>query len=136
MSAPPRVLFLCIENSCRSQMAEALGRLAGLTTFSAGSRPSGQVHPGAVAALAERGYDMRAHRSQSAQEFLTQRFDAVICMGCGDDCPGLFADLREDWDIPDPKREGPEGFRRVRDEIARRVDELRARIGEARLSVP
>ncbi len=120
----PRVLFLCVENSCRSQLAEALGRRAGLDAWSAGSRPSGRVHPGALAALAERGCDAAGQRSEGVDALPHRRFDVVVSMGCGDDCAEVEAPRREDWPVPDPKHGGPDAFRRARDDIAARVARL------------
>ncbi|MGI9037809.1 MAG: arsenate reductase ArsC [Gemmatimonadota bacterium] len=121
-----RVLFACVENSNRSQMAEALARLHGadvLEPFSAGSRPSGAVNPRAIAAMREVGYDLGTHRSKGLDE-VEGPFDYVITMGCGEDCPYVAAERREDWELTDPKDLPPEEFRGVRDEIERRVRAL------------
>jgi protein-tyrosine-phosphatase len=130
MRAKKRVLFVCIENSCRSQMAEAFARLyAGnmLEASSAGSRPSGEVNPKAVVVMAELGYDLAKHRSKSLGEIPQVRYDYVITMGCGDECPFIPAENHEDWDIPDPKDLPLDEFRKVRDLIRQRVEELVAR---------
>jgi protein-tyrosine-phosphatase len=122
-----RVLFVCVENSCRSQMAEGFARAHGgakVEAVSAGSRPSGAVNERAVAFMAERGIDLSAHRSRSIEEVARGAFDAVVTMGCGDACPHVPADLRLDWDLQDPKEMDDAGFRAVRDEIERRVLEL------------
>jgi protein-tyrosine-phosphatase len=120
-----RLLFVCVENSCRSQMAEAFARMVGgVEAHSAGSRPSGRVHPRAIASMGELGYDMSAHRSKSAEEVLQDPYDAVVTMGCGDACPSVPAARREDWPIPDPKDLEAAGFRVVRDEIGARVRAL------------
>lgn len=121
-----RVLFACVENSNRSQMAEAFARMHGadvLEAFSAGSRASGQVNPKAVTAMREKGYDLTAHRSKTLDE-LSGPFDYVITMGCGEECPFVAARRREDWELPDPKALPPEAFNRIRDEIERRVLDL------------
>ncbi len=131
MPAKKRVLFVCIENSCRSQMAEAFAHLLAadrIEAFSAGSRPSGKVNPQAVAAMAELGYDLSGHRSKSLGEISGLKFDYVITMGCGDECPFIPAEHHEDWEIPDPRDLPPEEFRVVRDLIGQRVEELAARI--------
>ncbi len=131
MPAKKRVLFICIENSCRSQMAEAFAHLeAGdrMEAYSAGSRPGESVDPKAVAAMAELGYDLRRHRSKSLDEIPKISFDYVISMGCGDECPFVPASHHEDWEIPDPKKMPPDEFRRVRDLIHDRVKKLAARI--------
>jgi arsenate reductase (thioredoxin) len=120
-----RVVFVCIENSNRSQMAEAFARmLGGVEAYSAGSRPSGQINPKAVAAMHELGYDLSTHRSKSLEDLPRVAFDAAVTMGCGDACPNLQATRREDWSIPDPKAMSPEDFRAVRDLIEAKVKEL------------
>jgi protein-tyrosine-phosphatase len=127
-----RVLFVCIENSNRSQMAQAFARLHGgdhLEAHSAGSRPSGRINPKAIDAMREVGYDLKAHHSKSLNEIPPGPYDAVVTMGCGDACPNVPALLREDWQIPDPRDMAPEQFREVRDLIERKVKELLARIG-------
>ncbi len=123
-----RVLFVCVENSNRSQMAEAFARMQGgseVQALSAGSKPSGQINPKAVRFMAELGYDLTAHASKSLDE-IDGEFDAVITMGCGDSCPWVPARLREDWALPDPKHMDDDRYRAVRDEIARRVKTLLA----------
>jgi protein-tyrosine-phosphatase len=131
MSTEKRILFVCIENSCRSQMAEAFAHLYGsdsIQAFSAGSRPSGQVNAQAVKAMAELGYDLNAHHSKSLRDVPGYKYDYVITMGCGDECPFIAADHHEDWQIPDPKNMPLDEFRRVRDLIGSRVKELANRI--------
>ena len=123
-----RVLFVCVENSNRSQMAEAFARLHGgsdVEALSAGSKPSGQINPKAVRFMAELGYDLLSHASKSLDE-ITGEFDAVITMGCGDNCPWVPAKRREDWALPDPKHMDDDSYRAVRDEIAQRVKTLLA----------
>ena len=119
-----RLLFVCVENSCRSQMAEAFARRLGgdeVEAFSAGSRPSGVVNPKAIASMREVGYDLGTHESKSLDDIPKGEFEHVVTMGCGDACPWVPARHRDDWDIPDPKDMPPEEFNRVRDEIERRV---------------
>src|SRR5436190_15176493 len=121
-----RLLFVCVENSNRSQMAEAYARLLGgdgVEASSAGSRPSGVINPKAVRAMAELGYDLSAHSSKSLAE-VAGEFDAVVTMGCGDDCPWVPAKRREDWALPDPRHLEGDEYRAVRDEIGRRVRAL------------
>jgi protein-tyrosine-phosphatase len=128
----PRVLFVCVENSNRSQMAEAFARAHGgrqIDARSAGSRPSGQINPRAIAFMAERGIDLAAQYSKSLDEIGSEPFDAVVTMGCGDACPWIPAKLREDWALPDPKLLDDTGFRGVRDEIERRVVALLGELG-------
>src|ERR1700759_2202933 len=127
MSNPKRVLFVCVENSNRSQMAEAFARMHGgdqVEAYSAGSRPSGQGNPKATEAMRERGYDLNRHASKSLDEIPDVEYDFVATMGCGDECPFVKAKRREDWDIPDPKSMPPEQFRDVRDLIEKKVIEM------------
>ena len=122
-----RVVFVCIENSNRSQMAEAFARLYGgarVEALSAGSRPSGKVNPKAIAAMRELGVDLATHTSKSVNEFDGQTFDAAVTMGCGDACPNLKARIREDWQIPDPREMPPDEFNQVRDLIGQKVRTL------------
>jgi len=124
-----RVLFVCVENSNRSQMAEAFARMHGadkVEAHSAGSRPSGQVNPKAIQAMREKGYDLTAHRSKSLDEIPPGQYEVAVTMGCGDACPQVDARRRQEWDIPQPKDMGPEEFRTVRDLIERKVIELLA----------
>jgi arsenate reductase (thioredoxin) len=123
-----RLLFVCVENSCRSQMAEGFARRLGgaaVAAHSAGSRPSGRVDPRAVALMAERGIDLTGQRSKGLEEAAALGpWDYVVTMGCGDACPGLPARTRLEWDLPDPKRMDDAGFRQVRDRIERLVADL------------
>lgn len=122
-----RVLFVCVENSNRSQMAEAFARMLGgdeVEAHSAGSRPSGVVNPKAIAAMADKSYDLSRHRSKSLNDVPAIEWDAVITMGCGDECPFVRGNRREDWALPDPKHLPEAAFNRVRDEIEVRVKEL------------
>lgn len=122
-----RVVFVCVENSNRSQMAEAFARIHGagkVEAFSAGSRPSGRVNPKAVEAMREIGYDLTTHTSKGLDNFNGREFDAAVTMGCGDECPLVLAKRREDWQIPDPKGMPPEQFRQVRNLIEAKVKEL------------
>ena len=121
---PKRLLFVCVENSNRSQMAEAFARVHGgakVEAYSAGSRPSGKVNPKAIDAMRELGYDLSSHRSKSLSEIPDIEFDFVATLGCGDECPFVLAKQREDWDIPDPKDMPPKEFRAVRDLIEKKV---------------
>ncbi len=132
MKILPRVLFVCVENSNRSQMAEAFARMHGagaIEALSAGSRPSGKVNPKAIEAMRERGYDLARHASKSLEQLPQGAYAAAITMGCGDTCPMVQAELREDWQLPDPREMGPEEFRAVRDEIEARVLALLTRLG-------
>jgi len=128
---PKRIVFVCIENSNRSQMAEAFARMlaAGkVEAYSAGSRPSGRVNPKAIDAMRELGYDLTRHQSKILADLTGIDFDVAVTMGCGDECPFITAKRREDWSIPDPKELPPERFREVRDLIQSKVKELLARL--------
>jgi protein-tyrosine-phosphatase len=122
------VLFVCVENANRSQMAEAFARIHGddqVEALSAGSRPSGMINPKAIRYMAELGYDLSSHDSKSLDE-IDGEFDAVVTMGCGDSCPWVPAKRREDWALSDPKHLEGDEYRAVRDEISRRVRALLA----------
>jgi protein-tyrosine-phosphatase len=127
-----RVVFVCVENSNRSQIAEAFARIHGgasVEAFSAGSRPSGRVNPRAAEFMAEVGYDLTRHQSKGLPDLPPGQFDAVIGMGCGDEaCPLIPARLHEDWGVPDPKEMPAEQYREVRDLIERKVKDLLARL--------
>lgn len=123
------ILFVCVENSNRSQMAEAFARIHGggrVVAASAGSKPSGRVNPKAVEAMRELGYDLTTHASKGLEEFNGRDVDVAVTMGCGDECPLVRAGARVDWRIPDPRDMTPEEFRGVRDLIERKVKDLLA----------
>ena len=127
------VLFVCVENSNRSQMAEAFARMHGgdgVQAASAGSRPSGRINPKAVAAMRELGYDLTAHASKGLDAFNGTTVDVAVTMGCGDECPLVIAGRREDWQIPDPREMSPEEFRGVRDLIQTKVRQLLAALDD------
>jgi protein-tyrosine-phosphatase len=126
-----RILFVCVENSNRSQMAEAFARIHGgdrVEACSAGSRPSGRVNPRAIEFMREVDYDLTSHSSKSLDLFDGQKIDVAVTMGCSDDCPLVRAARREDWNIPDPKDLPPDQYRAVRDLIERKVKELLAQL--------
>jgi arsenate reductase (thioredoxin) len=129
---PIRVLFVCVENSNRSQIAQAFAKMYGgdrVIADSAGSRPSGKVNPKAVAAMQELGYDLTTHQSKGIEPFNGTAIDAAVTMGCGDACPLVLAKHRIDWQIPDPREMPPEEFRKVRDLIGEKVKQLLADLG-------
>jgi protein-tyrosine-phosphatase len=129
-----RVIFVCVENSNRSQLAEAFARIHGagsVEAVSAGSRPSGRINPKAVEAMREVGYDLTTHQSKGLDLFNGQQFDVAVTMGCGDECPLVLAKRRLDWQIPDPKEMPPEHFRKVRDLIEAKVKDLLRTLGRA-----
>jgi arsenate reductase (thioredoxin) len=116
----PRLLFVCVENSCRSQMAEGFAHALGqgrVVAFSAGSRPSGQVDARASHFMREQGIDLSAQRSKGLDDLPAGPWDTIVTMGCGDACPHLPARQRRDWDLPDPKHLDDDTFRAVRDRI-------------------
>ena len=123
-----KVLFVCIENSNRSQMAEAFTKLSSeeVEAYSAGSKPAGKINAKALAAMKEIGYDLTRHHSKSVNEEQFAPFDAVVTMGCGDACPWMPAKNFIDWEIPDPKEMDETNFRFVRDLIKNKVEELLA----------
>ena len=126
--ATPYLLFVCVENSCRSQMAEGFARALGKTqvsTFSAGSKPSGQVNPRAIQFMRERGIDLTRQHSKGLDDLPAgTKWDYIVTMGCGDACPSLPAHHRIDWDLPDPKYLSDEEFRVVRDRVESLVAKL------------
>jgi protein-tyrosine-phosphatase len=127
-----RVLFVCVENSNRSQMAEAFARLLGgdrVEAWSAGSRPSGVVNSRAIEFMAERGYDLAPHTSKGLDDLPAEEFDAAVTMGCSDACPLVRALRHIEWQIPDPKNLPDDEFRRVRDQIEAQVRALLAELG-------
>jgi protein-tyrosine-phosphatase len=126
-----RILFVCVENSNRSQIAEAFARIHGgndVEVYSAGSRPSGKINPRAIESMRELGYDLTEHRSKTLAEIPDLEYDFVATMGCGDECPFIRARVHTDWDIPDPKNLPPDEYRAVRDLIERKVKSLLAEL--------
>ena len=123
-----KLLFVCVENSNRSQMSQAFAKILGdenVEAYSAGSKPSGIVNPKAIAAMKELGYDLGKHESKSLKDVEQYApFDAVVTMGCGDACPWMPAKKFFDWEIPDPKNMEPSKFNEVRDLIRDKVKEL------------
>lgn len=123
-----KLLFVCIENSNRSQMAQAFAIINGnenIEAYSAGSRPSGTVNPKAIAAMAELGYDLSKHDSKSLKEVeVFAPFDVVVTMGCGDACPWMPSKKSIDWQITDPRNMEKDDFNEVRDLIEAKVIEL------------
>jgi len=127
-----KILFVCVENSCRSQMAEAFGHIHGKTiveSYSSGSKPSGIVNPKAIKAMAALNYDLTNHQSKSLDEIPQVMYDYAITMGCGDECPNVKAKHRMDWEIPDPKHLDEKGFNQVRDFIEEKVLTLLKELG-------
>lgn len=123
-----KLLFVCVENSNRSQMSQAFAKMLGgenVVAYSAGSKPTGIVNPKAIASMKELGYDLSIHDSKSLKDVEQfAPFDAVVTMGCGDACPWMPAKKFIDWEIPDPKHMEPLDFNKVRDYIRDKVKEL------------
>jgi arsenate reductase len=127
MTAVPTVLFVCVHNAGRSQMAAGyLQQLAGerIEVLSAGSEPADQINPVAVQAMHEDGIDITRARPKVLTDEAVQQSDVVITMGCGDACPFYPGKRYEDWKLDDPAGLGIEAVRPIRDEIKRRVQEL------------
>ena len=132
MPTRPTVLFVCIHNAGRSQMAAAyLSHLSGgqVEVRSAGSAPADQVNPSAVAAMAEEGIDITAETPKVLTTEAVKESDVVITMGCGDTCPIFPGKRYEDWELADPAGKGVEAVRPIRDEIRRRVQALLGEMG-------
>ncbi|MDX6770181.1 MAG: arsenate reductase ArsC [Elusimicrobiota bacterium] len=130
---PVRVLFVCVENSSRSQMAEGFARKLGagvLEPWSAGSRPSGKINETAIRAMKERDIELIAHSSKGFDVLPELPWDFVVTMGCGDQCPYVPSVETIDWNIPDPKTMPLDEFRRVRDLIEAQVSGLIRRVSE------
>jgi len=127
-----KVLFLCVNNSCRSQMAEGFARFYGedkIEAFSAGSNLSGKVDELAVEVMKEKGIDISKNESKGFDVLPYKDFDYVISMGCGDICPFVSAKQRIDWETEDPKGGSKDKFREVRDKIEEKVKEFLKEVG-------
>lgn len=129
-----RVLFACVGNSARSQMAHGFAEALGgqqVEARSGGSRPLGHVLPEAITAMRERGIDISGHESTGFDEkWIREACGLVVTMGCGDDaCPAFLGKPLEDWALPDPLGGDLDTFRAVRDEIERQVKDLLQRQG-------
>jgi len=128
MPVKKKILFVCVENSNRSQMSQAFAKMYGennVDAYSAGSKPSGKINPKAIAAMKELGYDLTSHQSKSLKEVEQYApFEAVITMGCGDACPWMPAKAFLDWEIPDPRDMNEEDFRKIRNLLKEKVQAL------------
>ena len=125
----PTVLFVCVHNAGRSQMAAGfLRHLAGdrVRVLSAGTQPADEVNPVAVAAMAEAGVDLTAATPEVLREDAVRESDVVVTMGCGDECPFFPGKRYEDWPLDDPAGQGIEAVRPIRDQIRGRVEALLA----------
>ena len=126
----PTVLFVCVHNAGRSQMAAGyLQHLAGdrIDVLSAGSQPGNAINPVAIAAMAEEGIDIAGNQPKVLTTEAVQTSDVVITMGCGDACPYFPGKRYEDWKLDDPARQSLDAVRPIRDEIRQRIEKL---IGE------
>lgn len=131
MSVKPSVLFVCVHNAGRSQMAQGwLSHLAGdqVEVRSAGSAPAETINPSAVQAMAEVGIDITKQTPKILTYEAAEASDVIITMGCGDVCPTFPGKRYEDWDLDDPAGQGVEAVRPIRDEIKNRVEKLLAEI--------
>ena len=134
MKSTPEILFVCVQNAGRSQIAAALAQhLSGgrVHVRSAGSRPSGEVNPLAIEVLKERGIDLTEAFPKPLTDDVVRAADAIVTMGCGDACPIFPGKRYEDWKLDDPAGKGVDAVRPIRDEIRRRVEELIADIAPA-----
>lgn len=125
----PEVLFVCVHNAGRSQMAAAFLERMGngaIRVRSAGTAPAERIHPNVAEVMRERGIDLAARRPQHLRDDAVRGADVVITMGCGDACPVYPGKRYEDWDLPDPQGRSLEDVRGIRDEIERRVERLLA----------
>jgi arsenate reductase len=132
---PLKVLFVCVGNACRSQMAEGFGKMIGKEDFeiwSAGSRPCGWVYSGAVEAMKELDIDISGAYSKGIPDVPAVQWDCVVTMGCGDNCPTVAAKERRDWNIPDPVGLPVKEFRAVRDGLRNKIQALFQELTTAR----
>jgi arsenate reductase (thioredoxin) len=123
----PEVLFLCVHNAGRSQMAAALltARAGGrIVVSSAGSAPGETLNPAVVAAMAELGLDISGEKPQKLTDAMGLAADVIVTMGCGDECPVYPGKRYRDWELPDPAGKDLDEVRAIRDDVARRVDGL------------
>jgi protein-tyrosine-phosphatase len=135
LSDKPTVLFVCVHNAGRSQMAAGyLTHLAGdsVTVLSAGSEPADRINPVAVEAMAEEGVDLTSASPKILTTEAVEESDVVITMGCGDACPIFPGKRYEDWALEDPAGQGIEAVRPIRDDIKRRVEGLLTELTPAR----
>lgn len=130
-----RALFVCLHNAGRSQMSEALFELAAAGRHearSAGTTPADRVHPEVVEAMAELGVDLGDRRPQALTTELAEWADVVVTMGCGDACPYVPGVRYVEWNLPDPKGQPLDAVRKIRDEIAQRVETLARELDQRR----
>jgi len=122
-----KILFVCVENSCRSQMAQGLANnfyKEAIDAYSAGSRPSGKINPDAIEVMKEIGIDISKQGSKGFGDLPVKDFDYVITLGCKDVCPFFPAKASREWTIPDPKGKDIEFFRKTRDRVKEEIEKL------------
>ena len=122
-----KIVFVCVENACRSQMAEGFAEALGqekVEVYSAGSRPSFQVDPLAIEVMKEKGIDLSARRPKGLNDLPPIQMDYLITMGCEETCPAIPAKKVIGWEIPDPKGKSLDTFRNIRDMIEEKVRTL------------
>ncbi len=122
-----KVLFLCVGNAARSQMAEGFARFLAddkIEAFSAGSKPAGLVDTLAIQTMKEKNIDISSHQSKGFDKIPASEFDYVVGMDCGDTCPVVHTKQYIQWDIPDPNGKTIKEFRKVRDEIEQKIDDF------------
>ena len=127
-----KIVFICVENARRSQMAEGFAKILGqgkVDVYSAGSRPSGIIDPRVIEVMKERGVDLSSNRSKGLDDLPQVEMDYVVTMGCEETCPAVLAKKMIAWEIPDPKGKGIDVVRTVRDMIEKKVRELLVEIG-------
>ena len=121
-----RVLFVCVENACRSQLAEAIANAKFgdyLQAFSAGSNPAKTINPKAINSLARKGIVLKNKKPKNVLEYEGQDFEFCVTMGCGDACPAFLSAETIDWNIPDPKHMNDSEFDQIRDLIEKKIIE-------------
>jgi arsenate reductase len=127
MREKKKILFVCVENARRSQMAQGFAKVFGgerVEVFSAGSRPSSQVDPLAIEVMKEKGIDLSARRPKSLNDLPPIEMDYLVTMGCEETCPAIPAKKVIEWEIPDPKGKSLDTFRNIRDMIEEKVRTL------------
>jgi arsenate reductase len=122
----PRVLFVCVQNAGRSQLAQALYEQRGGEARSAGSKPAEEVHPEVVQALRDVGINIEGRKPRGISREDAEWTELVVTMGCGDACPVLPGKRYLDWELPDPSEMSLDEVRKLRDEIERRLSRLAA----------
>ena len=135
MTSRPEILFLCVHNAGRSQMAAGFARTLGagqVLVHSAGSTPGERLNPAVVAAMAEVGIDIADESPKKLTDEMGRSADVVVTMGCGDACPMYPGRRYVDWELDDPKGKDLEVVRRIRDEIRERVTSLLAELAGGR----